>query len=369
MSSSKGIGSSAREIADFLPPEMLRFLMVKTPPKRTVNFSTSQEYLVKLFNEYDKLLDKSRSGAASPEEKMILKLSAPDHLDPSLNTVNFQVLCAALQIPHLDIEAEIRRRLVLPSNAAIPSHVRRRMLAAQYWINNLASPGERIVLQESLPKSAWDLSHWQRYFLHLLARDIEQIAKDEEALQGYIFHVARLTPIAQSAAFEAIYRVLFDADHGPKAGALLSFLDVKLLVHRFTSLEYSTMQAWLESSINFAEFENQLAGLRGKVTSAHCRTRLVVMRAHGDSNLDGRDILRGNGFIEFLWQDSENRTRLMRVAFSQFEGFGTTPHREWEYLVSQANEQFGQFAKSQGISLTWDTTDGIVFEDEFVTVH
>ena len=59
----------------------------------------------------------------------------------------------------------------------------------------------------------------------------------------------------------------------------------------------------------------------------------------------------------------------MRVAFSQFEGFGTTPHREWEYLVSQANEQFGQFAKSQGISLTWDTTDGIVFEDEFVTVH
>ena len=57
MSSSKGIGTAAREIANFLPPEILRFLLIQTQPKRTVNFCTDFEYIVKLFNEHDRLVE------------------------------------------------------------------------------------------------------------------------------------------------------------------------------------------------------------------------------------------------------------------------------------------------------------------------
>jgi len=52
MSSSKGIGTAAREMANFLPPEILRFLMIRTAPKKTVNFSTDYEYMIKLFNRH-----------------------------------------------------------------------------------------------------------------------------------------------------------------------------------------------------------------------------------------------------------------------------------------------------------------------------
>ena len=65
MSSSKGVGTSAREIANFLPPEILRFLMIKIPPKRTVNFSTDFDYVVKLFNEHDRLMEASLAGRGS----------------------------------------------------------------------------------------------------------------------------------------------------------------------------------------------------------------------------------------------------------------------------------------------------------------
>ncbi|MBY0262895.1 MAG: lysine--tRNA ligase, partial [Phycisphaerales bacterium] len=54
MSSSKGLGVTAREMADFLPPEILRYLMIRTRPKSQANFEPTEEALVKLFNEMDR---------------------------------------------------------------------------------------------------------------------------------------------------------------------------------------------------------------------------------------------------------------------------------------------------------------------------
>ena len=47
----KGIGASARDMADLLPPELLRFLMIRTKPNSPVNFDVHEEGIVKLFNE------------------------------------------------------------------------------------------------------------------------------------------------------------------------------------------------------------------------------------------------------------------------------------------------------------------------------
>src|SRR6185369_5316783 len=54
MSSSRGVGASAREVADFLPPEVLRFLVLRTHPNRPVNFSLNEEFIIKLFNDFDR---------------------------------------------------------------------------------------------------------------------------------------------------------------------------------------------------------------------------------------------------------------------------------------------------------------------------
>ncbi|HEX4141381.1 MAG TPA: class I tRNA ligase family protein, partial [Candidatus Methylacidiphilales bacterium] len=54
MSSSKGIGVTSRDMADFLPPEVLRFLMLRTPPRQHVNFEPSEVHIIKAFNEFDR---------------------------------------------------------------------------------------------------------------------------------------------------------------------------------------------------------------------------------------------------------------------------------------------------------------------------
>ncbi|MFH0863812.1 MAG: lysine--tRNA ligase, partial [Candidatus Gottesmanbacteria bacterium] len=55
MSSSKGVGVSAVEIAKTLPPEILNFLLEKTHFKKAIIFDPSNnESILKLFDDYDK---------------------------------------------------------------------------------------------------------------------------------------------------------------------------------------------------------------------------------------------------------------------------------------------------------------------------
>ncbi|EKD56752.1 MAG: hypothetical protein ACD_58C00103G0001 [uncultured bacterium] len=57
MSTSKGVGSFATEIADILPSELLRFLMVRTRAKRTIDFDPYGTTILDLYDEYDRCID------------------------------------------------------------------------------------------------------------------------------------------------------------------------------------------------------------------------------------------------------------------------------------------------------------------------
>ena len=72
MSSSKGVGSSAEEIAALLPPELLRFLMLRTQPRTVINFAPNYETTTRLFRDYDTLINKYSKSPELTEELMPL---------------------------------------------------------------------------------------------------------------------------------------------------------------------------------------------------------------------------------------------------------------------------------------------------------
>ncbi|MGV2389539.1 MAG UNVERIFIED_CONTAM: hypothetical protein LVR29_18670 [Microcystis novacekii LVE1205-3] len=78
MSSSKGVGSSAKEIAELLPPELLRFLMLRTQPKTVINFAPNYETTTRLFRDYDSLADKYQALSADAQQESAL----PEELMP-----------------------------------------------------------------------------------------------------------------------------------------------------------------------------------------------------------------------------------------------------------------------------------------------
>src|SRR3990167_11277034 len=57
MASSKGIGTSAREMSQILPPEVLRFLIVRTPIQTALDFNPYGNTILNLFDDYDRCLN------------------------------------------------------------------------------------------------------------------------------------------------------------------------------------------------------------------------------------------------------------------------------------------------------------------------
>jgi lysyl-tRNA synthetase class 1 len=248
MSSSKGIGASARGMANLLPPEVLRFLMMRTKPNSPVNFDTQEEGIVKLFNEFDRAHTRFQNKQATPDEAMNYRLAIGGDVE-EYRPANFQLVSALVQLPHLDTVKEMEKRLGPPLTEADRRHLDTRIRSAKEWVENFAAEDEKTRLQETLPARAQELSQAQRAFLHGLAEALPSTTWEDDALQAKIFDVARLTPVDQPLAFKALYRVLLDKEAGPKAGNLLAFLERNFVIRRCQELELNVVAFWKETAV------------------------------------------------------------------------------------------------------------------------
>jgi lysyl-tRNA synthetase, class I len=273
MSSSRGVGAAARNIADLLPPEVLRFLMIRTKPNSPVNFDVKEEGIVKLYNEFDRYQDRATTGKANPDEACVYRISELSPEGAYFNA-NFQLVSALVQMPHLDVVEQITRRKGSPLNEVERRHLDQRIASAKVWVEHYASEEEKTRLQETLPARAQELTALQRAFLHRLADALPGTTWDDDSLQAKIFEVARLTPIEQPVAFKAIYRVLLDREAGPKAGNLLAFLEPGFVTPRFRELAFDTLEFWRQSATSPEELEKWLTQQREKIAGSTWTTAM-----------------------------------------------------------------------------------------------
>jgi lysyl-tRNA synthetase class 1 len=287
MSSSRGVGATARAMADFLPPELVRFLILRTLPSRPVDFGTDQEWMVKLFNELDRLHKRSSDDPTMrDDERELYRLcEIPGHGqagEGGFFDASFQLLLTFVQMPHVNLLAEIEKRKGAPLTEVERKHFDRRVHAAKWYLEHLAREDEKIHLQDALPARAEELGPVQRAFLHGLADALEHTAWEDDAVQARLFDLARRTPIDQGTAFKALYRVLLDRELGPRAGALMACLDKAWIVARLRAVSFSEaaflresatsdVGAWLDKN------KAQLAG--GLVITERAATDDAMVRA------------------------------------------------------------------------------------------
>ncbi len=324
MSSSKGLGVSARDMADFLPPEILRFVMIRTQPKQPVNFSPDEKSIIKIFNDFDRFHTRThRDPAVSEDDKRVYQL-AQTTLKDDFYAADFQLVATIAQLPHLDLSGEIEKRKGAALTSIERQQLDRRAQAARYWLEHYASPEERIVLQDTLPERAAELTASQRAFLHQLAARLPDIPQDDNALQAALFDTARLTPLAPARAFQAIYRTLLDRDSGPKAGNLLAFLDRDFLLHRFRELPYDESTFWQETSISQKEFEAWLREHRDHIKQPPATKPKPLLHAKIISKrppaTKPKPLLHAKiiGFVECTVELDDNRTHMQRVQLGEF---------------------------------------------------
>jgi lysyl-tRNA synthetase class 1 len=250
MSSSRGVGSAAREIADLLPPELLRFLVLRTEARQPVSFAADEKNIEKLFNDFDRVRNRVfHVDTVSNDEKDVYRLSQltqqGDYYAPS-----FSLLLALLQLPHLNLQAEVERRKGGALTEVEQHHLEARLHTARLWLEKYTSDEDRLTIHQTLPASVAELTAAQRGFLHRLAETLPTAEWEDDALQTLVFDTARITPLEAPKAFQAVYRALLDRDAGPKAGSLLAFLDRDFIIRRCQETPFSRSEFWSETAVS-----------------------------------------------------------------------------------------------------------------------
>jgi lysyl-tRNA synthetase class 1 len=353
MSSSRGIGVSAAEMAEFLPPEILRYLMLRPQPNRPINFSPDEKSVIKLFNEYDRTHQQVfHDTKVSSDTQEVYRLSEVnpegDYFAPDI-----QLLQSLVQMPHINVIEEIGKRKEGPLTPIDLRHLERRIASIKYWLDRYASDDEKLQLQDTLPEPAKDLSATQRAFLNLLAQRLPSATWQGDKLQTMIFDVARITPIKQQDAFLAIYKALFGRELGPRAGNLFEYLDCHFLTSRFKELPYSKAAYWLETGITTSEFEAWLEKnkeLLGAVW-AHCDFIMHeddLPKAHEYGERFGT----GMGVIEFYAKfSSDGKNHVQRLLFDQFEGIDLDVSTETDNFKTYASHYLNELLEKLDIKI------------------
>jgi lysyl-tRNA synthetase class 1 len=240
MSSSKGAGSSSREVADLLPPELLRFLLIQKEPQRVIDFIPDGDTVPVLYDTFDTYakhyfdgLDDStnRDDFSKIFELAQLpgKTSFTKRILPRFSQVAYLV-----QMPHIDPKNEIENLTGEKLDAAGIAELERREKYAKIWLDIYAPENYKFEIQKTLPALARNLSMEQRNALG----KILAYMRTKEKLDGKEFHEALHGLRAElnmqpKDFFSAIYISILGKENGPKAGWFLSVLDKSFLEQRF----------------------------------------------------------------------------------------------------------------------------------------
>jgi lysyl-tRNA synthetase class 1 len=228
MSSSKGVGVSATEVAEILPPEVLRFLMVRPRPMQHIDFNPEEPHTIpKLFDDFD-----FAGGSKEADLQRIFELSQVTGTQNKCFVPRFRDLINWVQMPNVDIASQAEEikgsKLTTEDKQALEERVK----YVKIYLDRFAPEQVKFAVKEKLPQEAESLTQEQKESLMKVADLIEK-GKDPEKFQNEIYQVGKELGVASSETFRAIYLALLGKESGPKAAWLVLSLDKEFIIKRF----------------------------------------------------------------------------------------------------------------------------------------
>ena len=242
MSTSKGSGAAAHEMADLLPPELIRFLFLRHKPKRALDFDPGGDAIPGLFDEFDRLAaavdGRPVRGELPADYERIFRLSLVDaDADVAAEAARFRPpfrhLTMLVQVPGVDLEARMAAEKGQPLDEVESAILRQRVDVARTWLDGWAPDRYRVSVRAELPAEAADLTEVQALFLADLARGVgEEHLDSGDAWQDLIYRSGQARGVSSRDAFAAVYSAFLGRTSGPRAGWLLASLEEPFVVER-----------------------------------------------------------------------------------------------------------------------------------------
>ncbi|MDM7935231.1 MAG: lysine--tRNA ligase, partial [Methanothrix sp.] len=210
MHSSTGVVVTIQEMLDVVPPEVLRYLIIRNKPEKHIEFDPAMPLLA-LVDEYDQ-----RRGDARAIELSNIGGGGPFEIP-------FRHMVTAVQIARGDDEAlfEALRRSGYETSRR--EEILGRARNVEKWLERYAPAYVKFKLQERLPAAVNNLLPEERRGLGALADQID--GKTAAEIHDQIYAVAKDMGIDSKRLFQAIYLAFLGDRQGPKAGWFLASLD------------------------------------------------------------------------------------------------------------------------------------------------
>lgn len=231
MASSTGNLISTTEILSVIPPEIVRYIILKSKPQQYIQFDPGQG-LLQAVDEFVKLEEDSKKKKLAGDKKRLYQISEIKG-DQEKVWVTFRHLVNVVQAAQGDF-GEIVRILnrtgikVDKEDRSLQDEVDR----VKKWLVEYAPENVKFEIKADLPIEASELSDKQKELLTKIAEELEK-ETDPEKLHNFIYETGKSLDLSPAETFEPIYISILGKDYGPKAGWFLISLDKKFVIERF----------------------------------------------------------------------------------------------------------------------------------------
>ncbi len=243
MSTSKGLGASAAQVAEVIPPEQLRLLFLRPKPNTAIEFDPDgTDAIPRLFDESDRLAAATAGREvrgelpADHERLFAFSLVEPDAdvaAEAAAYRPAFSHLALLEQIPGVDLVERVTAEKGSELSAREVEILEARRRAARAWLAAYAPERARLAVQRAaLPAAAAEADADQAAYLGALAPALETVEWNGESVQAAIFATAQGRDLPAGRAFAAIYLAFLGRSSGPRAGWLLAALDRPFVLGR-----------------------------------------------------------------------------------------------------------------------------------------
>jgi lysyl-tRNA synthetase, class I len=230
MSKSSGDTLAISDMLDILPPEVLRFFVLRYGPDKQVFFDET-DGVVKLIDDFAALLAKDSKTA---DDEMLIRISMAGVPETTICNIPFSHLVASYQaaLKDTDKTLEIIRRTEHKKTVDDQEEtIKKELKFIDSWLRNWAPEDVKFELAAKPPQF---ISEKERAYLAALAKKIEAAPADAEGewFHKAIYELKDNSSMSPKQLFSTLYKVLIAQESGPRAGWFLSILPREWLIKR-----------------------------------------------------------------------------------------------------------------------------------------
>jgi lysyl-tRNA synthetase class 1 len=250
MGTSRGYVFTPREWLNIAPPELFRYMVLRTDPEKANNIQT--ELIPDLVDIYE-TFERSYYGFddVDSEKQELAKVLYPltevrpvsDEYIPKLS-FKFAVVTSQLQgilsedtIMQRCYDVMKKQHNLSEISPELQSLIPTRLSRAFHWARDFGSERDKVEVPETVPKEIRDtLTDNDKAFLRSFVEILKGDPLDDEELQGKVFATAREVGLKDKRAFVVLYRILISRKSGPRLGGFLNLLGNEWVLKRIMSV-------------------------------------------------------------------------------------------------------------------------------------